>query len=138
MTLPTENADENKRDISVDLDILRELRNIDHSLVSLNAGFERLKGAGELTDDEIDVILQEFEDFVTGKSTRLDKVRNDLRALYERYYRKYADRAIVQVRSGVCQGCFVTIPAMRLDIIRRMDSIEFCENCGRILIWEED
>lgn len=138
MTLPKENADENKRDISIDLDILRELRNIDHSLVSLNAAFERLKTAGELSDDEIDVILQEFEDFVTGKSTRLDKVRNDLRALYERYYRKYADRAIVPVQGGVCQGCFVTIPAMRLDIIRRMDSIEFCENCGRILIWEED
>jgi len=134
--LPTENADEKRRDISVDLDILRELRNIDHSLVSLNAAFERLKTAGELNDDEIDVILQEFEDFVTGKSTRLDKVRNDLRALYERYYQKYADRAIVQVQGGVCQGCFVTIPPMRLDIIRRMDSIEFCENCGRILIWE--
>jgi predicted nucleic acid-binding Zn-ribbon protein len=136
--LPTHNAEEEDRDISRDLDVLRELRNIDESLIALKAAFEKLKSAGELTDDDIDVIIEEFERFVTGKVSQLDKVRNDLRALYERYFEKYHYRAIVPVKGGVCQGCFVTIPPMRLDIIRRMDSIEFCENCGRILIWEEE
>jgi predicted nucleic acid-binding Zn-ribbon protein len=134
--LPTNDADEKNYDVSRDLDVLRELRNIDKSYVALKAAFEKLKSAGDLTDDDIDVIIEEFEGFVTGKVSQLDKVRNDLRALYERYYEKYHDRAIVSVKGGVCTGCFVTIPPMRLDIIRRMDSIEFCENCGRILIWE--
>ncbi len=137
MDLPPEKTDERSRDPSVDLDVLRELRNIDASLMSLKEAFEKLKSAGDLTDDDIDVIMQEFENFVTGKVSQLDQVRNDLRALYERYYKKYHDRAIVSVKGGVCQGCFVTIPPMRLDIIRRMDSIEFCESCGRILIWED-
>jgi len=136
--LPLKNTDEENRGTNLDLDVLRELRNIDQSLVSLKAAFEKLKSAGDLTDDDIDVIMQEFENFVTGKVSQLDKVRNGLRALYERYYEKYHDRAIVSVKGGVCHGCFVTIPPMRLDIIRRMDSIEFCENCGRILIWEEE
>jgi predicted nucleic acid-binding Zn-ribbon protein len=136
--LPSKNADEEKRGTGMDLDVLRELRNIDQSLVSLKGAFEKLKSAGELTDDDIDIIIQEFENFVTGKVSQLDKIRNDLRALYERYYEKYHDRAIVSVQGGVCHGCYVTIPPMRLDIIRRMDSIEFCENCGRILIWEEE
>jgi len=136
--LPKKDADEGKENNRPDLEILRELRSIDHSLVSLKTAFEKLKAAGELTDDDIDVILEEFEGFATGKGSQLEKIRNDLRALYERYYQKYHDRAIVHVKSGVCQGCFVTIPPMRLDIIRRMDSIEFCENCGRILIWEDD
>ncbi|HUV87662.1 MAG TPA: C4-type zinc ribbon domain-containing protein [bacterium] len=136
--MPLKNTDEENRGTNLDLDVLRELRNIDQSLVSLKAAFEKLKSAGDLTDDDIDVIMQEFENFVTGKVSQLDKVRNGLRALYERYYEKYHDRAIVSVKGGVCHGCFVTIPPMRLDIIRRMDSIEFCENCGRILIWEEE
>jgi len=136
--LSTKDADDGKKDNRPDLEVLRELRNIDRSLVSLKMAFEKLKAAGELTDDDIDVILEEFEGFASGKGSQLDKIRNDLRALYERYYQKYHDRAIVQVKGGVCQGCFVMIPPMRLDIIRRMDSIEFCENCGRILIWEED
>ena len=136
--MPPKNADEKKRDTGMDLDVLRELRNIDQSLISLKAAFEKLKSAGDLTDDDIDVIMQEFENFISGKVTQLDKVRNDLRALYERYYEKYHDRAIVSVQGGVCHGCYVTIPPTRLDIIRRMDSIEFCESCGRILIWEEE
>ncbi len=136
--MPNHNADEEDYDVSRDLDVLREIRNIDKSLVSLKAAFEKLKSAGELSDDDIDVIIEEFERFVTGKVSQLDKVRNDLRTLYERYFEKYHHRAIVPVKGGVCQGCFVTIPPMRLDIIRRMDSIEFCENCGRILIWEEE
>ncbi len=135
--MPPENADERRRDPSVEIDVLRELRNIDASLMALKDAFEKLKSAGDLTDDDIDVIMLEFENFVTGKVSQLDQVRNDLRALYERYYEKYHDRAIVSVKGGVCQGCFVTIPPMRLDIIRRMDSIEFCESCGRILIWED-
>lgn len=136
--MPPKNADKEKRDTGMDLDVLRELRNIDQSLVSLKGAFEKLKSAGELTDDDIDIIIQEFENFITGKVSQLDKIRNDLRALYERYYEKYHDRAIVSVQGGVCHGCYVTIPPMRLDIIRRMDSIEFCESCGRILIWEEE
>ena len=121
-----------------ELTVFREIRKIDQSLMSLKTAFENLKTTGELTDGDIDIILEEFENFATGRVTKLDKVRKDLRALYERYYQKYHARAIVPVRGGVCQGCFVTIPPMRLDIIRRMDSLEVCENCGRILIWEED
>lgn len=125
-------------DLKEQLAIFKELRRIDKSLMALKAAFETLKEAGDLSDDDIDVILQEFEDFATGKVGKLDKVRKDLRTLYERYYQRYRDRAIVSVKDGVCQGCFVTIPPMRLDIIRRMDSLEVCENCGRILVWEED
>ena len=124
--------------MSDDLVVFKELRRIDRSLMALKAAFETLKDAGDLTDEDIEVILQEFEGFATGKVNKLDNVRNDLRSLYERYFKKYYDRAIVPVKGGVCQGCFVAIPPMRLDIIRRMDSLEICDNCGRILIWEEE
>lgn len=120
------------------LKILRELRNIDKSLSSLLKAFEELKSAGELTDEDIDFILGEFEDFATGKDKKMEDIRNDLRSLYKRYYSKFSDRAIVPLKNGVCTGCYVTIPPMRIDRIRVMDSLEICENCGRILIWEDD
>ena len=44
--MPPKNADEKKRDTGMDLDVLRELRNIDQSLISLKAAFEKLKSAG--------------------------------------------------------------------------------------------
>jgi predicted nucleic acid-binding Zn-ribbon protein len=120
------------------LKVLQELRNIDKSLSSLMGAFEKLRSAGELTDEDIDFILQEFEDFATGKDKKMEDIRNDLRSLYKRYYSKFSERAIVPVKNGVCTGCYVTIPPMRIDLIRAMDTLEICENCGRILIWEED
>jgi predicted nucleic acid-binding Zn-ribbon protein len=127
-----------KQEMKNQLKVLQELRNIDKSLSSLIGAFEELKGAGELTDEDIDFILQEFEDFATGKDKKMEDIRNDLRSLYKRYYSKFSERAIVPVKNGVCTGCYVTIPAMRIDLIRAMDTLEICENCGRILIWEED
>ena len=136
--MPKKNDADKKAGMREDLAVFRELRKIDQSLVSLKTAFETLKTAGDLTDDDIDVILQEFEDLATGKGGKLDDVRKDLRALYERYYQRYHARAIVSVKGGVCQGCFVTVPPMRLDIVRRMDSLEVCDSCGRILVWEEE
>jgi hypothetical protein len=136
--VPKKNDADKKTGMREDLAVFRELRKIDQSLVSLKTAFETLKAAGDLTDDDIDVILQEFEDLATGKGGKLEDVRKDLRALYERYYQRYHARAIVSVKGGVCQGCFVTVPPMRLDIVRRMDSLEVCDSCGRILVWEEE
>lgn len=127
-----------KQEMKNQLRVLQELRNIDKSLSSLIGAFEELKGAGELNDEDIDFILQEFEDFATGKDKKMEDIRNDLRSLYKRYYSKFSERAIVPVKNGVCTGCYVTIPPMRIDLIRAMDTLEICENCGRILIWEED
>jgi predicted nucleic acid-binding Zn-ribbon protein len=127
-----------RKEMKNQLKVLQELRNIDKSLSSLEESFKGLKGAGELTDEDIDFILQEFEDFATGKDKKMEDIRNDLRSLYKRYYSKFSERAIVPVKNGVCTGCYVTIPPMRIDRIRAMNSLEVCENCGRILIWEEN
>lgn len=125
-------------DIKMQLKILQELKQIDSSLVSLKEAFEELKKEGDLTDDDISVILEEFERFASGKELQMEDVRNDLRRIYERYFSKFGERAIVPVKGGVCSGCFIAIPPMRQDKIRAMDEIIYCENCGRILIWDDE
>jgi hypothetical protein len=47
---------------------------------------------------------------------------------YERARRRYG-RAVVSVRGGVCQGCFITLPTAAA----RADALSVCESCGRIL-----
>ncbi len=118
--------------------ILQELKTIDSSLTALTKAFEELKKDGDLTDEDIAEILQEFESFASGKEVKMEDVRNDLRRIYERYFSKFGERAIVPVKNGVCSGCFISIPPMRQDKIRAMDEIIYCENCGRILVWEDD
>ncbi len=118
--------------------ILQELKKIDSSLNALNKAFEELKKEDDFTDEDIAIILTEFESFTSGKEIRMEDVRNDLLRIYERYFSKFGERAIVPVKGGVCSGCFISIPPMRQDKIRAMDEIIYCENCGRILVWEED
>jgi len=47
---------------------------------------------------------------------------------YERARRRYG-RAVVAVRGGVCQGCFITLPTAAAQ----SEALSVCESCGRIL-----
>ena len=37
-----------------------------------------------------------------------------------------------------CRGCHKQLPPQNILELRRNDKIMFCENCGRIMIWEEE
>jgi len=45
--------------------------------------------------------------------------------------------AVVPVVRNACGGCFKTLPPQKILEIRNMQSIRFCEVCGRILVWED-
>ncbi|MCK4597869.1 hypothetical protein KAU04_07495 [bacterium] len=42
------------------------------------------------------------------------------------------------MRKRACGGCFKTLPPQKIQEVRRTDSILTCENCGRILYWDEN
>ncbi|MFC1541904.1 zinc ribbon domain-containing protein [Candidatus Latescibacterota bacterium] len=37
-----------------------------------------------------------------------------------------------------CQGCYKRLPPQKVQEIRKGNIIIFCENCGRILVWDEE
>lgn len=45
--------------------------------------------------------------------------------------------AVVPVARNACGGCFKSLPPQKILEIRNMESIHFCEVCGRILVWED-
>ncbi len=45
--------------------------------------------------------------------------------------------ALVAVRRGVCQGCFVNIPPQMFNEVQRNDMLIRCPNCNRFLFWGE-
>jgi hypothetical protein len=58
-------------------------------------------------------------------------------ALYDRVGKARHGVAAAVVKNGVCGGCYGNLPTQLLNRIRGMDQIITCENCGRILIWQE-
>ncbi len=57
--------------------------------------------------------------------------------LYERIMNSRNDRAVVPLRNGSCGGCFAEVPLQKVADIRKGDQLLTCDNCGRILYYEE-
>lgn len=102
--------------------------------------------------EQADAILkekqQEFEelsDTQNEETTALESKRKEIvEKLEEDFYneymriRKYHSEAAVQVRRDSCSGCFSHVPPQKIVEIRtKVDTMYFCENCGRILYPEE-
>jgi predicted nucleic acid-binding Zn-ribbon protein len=52
--------------------------------------------------------------------------------------RNKAGLGIVGVRSGVCSGCHIVLPAPFVNQVRMALQVEFCPYCSRVLFFEED
>ncbi|MGQ9494036.1 MAG: zinc ribbon domain-containing protein [Anaerolineae bacterium] len=59
------------------------------------------------------------------------------RALYEELLRKKDGRAVVLMADQMCQGCRVTVPTSKAQIVRRGLELVTCTNCGRILVVQD-
>ena len=60
-------------------------------------------------------------------------------SIYNRIRRMVRDGiAIVPIRKVACGGCFRQLSPQRLVEVRRGDSVIRCENCGRMLVWNEE
>ncbi|MCL2520165.1 MAG: C4-type zinc ribbon domain-containing protein [Spirochaetaceae bacterium] len=62
---------------------------------------------------------------------------SDLLYKFETIVRNKAGIGIVAVKSGVCQGCYMMLPAQFLNSVRVADQIYFCPYCSRVIYFEE-
>jgi predicted nucleic acid-binding Zn-ribbon protein len=56
---------------------------------------------------------------------------------FERIIRNKMGRGIVAIKSGVCTGCHMILPAQFANMVRLGEEIVFCPYCSRILFYEE-
>lgn len=50
---------------------------------------------------------------------------------------KNKGKAVVEVEGDKCTGCFMAIPLSILSKLKYSDTINYCDNCGRILYYEK-
>jgi predicted nucleic acid-binding Zn-ribbon protein len=106
---------------------------------------------------ERDVSVQRLRDELTSEEARIQGQLDDLsqqiaqiaegraalRARIEKHWLKAYDSLIVRgvavspVVSGVCQGCRVRIPPQLNNKLARLETIETCERCARIIYRKE-
>ena len=92
--------------------------------------------------EQLEIDLSSIEDKLAVQQDRRKNVtvrlEGRLLAAYERIRKGKNGLAIVPIRKRACGGCFKTLPPQKIQEVRRTDSILTCENCGRILYWDEN
>lgn len=90
-------------------------------------------------------VLEGEKTAVSSRTAELEEAKNkalkglpaDILALYVRIGKARNGIAVVPVKNGACGGCFGNLPTQLLNRIKDMDKMITCENCGRILIWQD-
>jgi uncharacterized protein len=88
-------------------------------------------------DQKIKAIADQLTELEKDRSKLVEAVDEDLRDTYERLLRSKNGEAIVGLQHDVCSGCHMKVTPTTSSKCRTRKEIVHCENCGRILYWED-
>jgi uncharacterized protein len=111
----------------------RQVAELDSQMAELEA--RQRDGLALLKDAEAEVEA----DIATLSAQRpkaAEAVPEPLLNTYERLRTRLGGVAVARLTGGRCDGCHLTLPAVELDRIRHESAgtLEYCEQCGRILV----
>jgi predicted nucleic acid-binding Zn-ribbon protein len=81
--------------------------------------------------------IREAETLAVGEKELSADLDPEVLFKFERIIRNKMGRGIVAIRSGVCTGCHMILPAQFANQVRMGEEIVFCPYCSRILFYEE-
>lgn len=91
---------------------------------------------------EIEKEMQSMDKIITELKTARNKllsvVNDDLKSIYMVLVEKRSGVAVVNVKGGVCLGCFMNIPPqLYIEVTKNKELIQ-CPSCNRILYFSEN
>lgn len=119
------------------LELLEGIEETRRNVDERRRGLEQLKAEVTRANDEArarlkDVEIQLIE--VEEKRKRLiPTLSQPVRAGYKRLFERYQGGAFAVAADGVCQGCYVNIPAKVVADLRSGSELYRCESCGRFI-----
>ncbi len=95
-------------------------------------------------DDQLS-ILQEKMDSVGSKVQMKDDERQNIivrvpkrmMSIYERIRKNRGGSVVITVKKRACGACFKALPPHRIQELKRGDQLITCDNCGRLLVWQD-
>ena len=101
-----------------------------------------LKGEKKLVSEETENVRRNIEKINKGKkskdaerSRQAKKIKDNTLRKYNTLRERRNGLAVVNVVSGVCQGCFMAIPPQRFNMLLRGDTMFDCPTCQRIMYY---
>ena len=127
-----------------DLELMTELDEMGPEQKELEKNFKKTKKNNNAETKEIETKFKSIESDIKVLDRKRERVLNDIstRALtaYNRLRKGQSGLAVSMVNpvKHSCTGCFKQLPPQKVLEIRRSNKLIFCENCGRILVWDPE
>lgn len=111
----------------------KELAQLDGQLAELGARQFEVRASLANAEAEVDADISELS---AQRPQAAAAVPEHLLGAYERQRARLGGVAVARLVGGRCDGCHLTLPAVELDRIRHESAgtLEYCEQCGRILV----
>ena len=142
--ITNEIANRKLRISEIEEEILKALTRIEDLKESIKEYREKLQGIEEINADQLVQLREELnsiDDKIKIKegdrkniTVRIDR---KLLATYERVKKGRGNQVVVTIKKRACGACYKGIPPQVIQEIRKGDIIYTCDNCGRILLWND-
>jgi uncharacterized protein len=131
--------DRNEEEVLVLMDKIEELKK---DYVTLEEYLKKRKVEVEKEKNklkaELDVIEKSNNEFKEARKKLLNDVSDNLRATYNTLIEKRSGTAVVNLKNGVCLGCFMNIPPQLFIEATKNRQLILCPSCNRIFYFLEE
>lgn len=86
---------------------------------------------------KLDLTEKELDSYQTKRQKVAGGVQETVLSTYERIRKVKGGVAVVPVTREACGGCFNQLPPQKVVETKKNERLITCENCGRILVWDE-
>lgn len=127
-----------------DLELMTELDEMGPEQKEFEKNYKETKKNNNAKIKEIDTKFKSIESDIKALERKSERILNDINsrtlAVYNRLRKGKSGLAVSSVDpvKHSCKGCFKQLPPQKVLEIRRSNKIIFCENCGRILVWDPE
>ncbi len=110
----------------------QELQDIDRRVKEAD---ERLTEGRRRNASELAVLRETLAGRRQRRDEAMQQLEQPVMDLYTRLLSTRKGLAVVGIKNGTCQGCFLALPPQLMQEVRRNDRVLTCSHCQRILYW---
>jgi predicted nucleic acid-binding Zn-ribbon protein len=120
------------------LDLLDRMERDQGEIDERDGALQRLEadvaGANRGAEDRLRDVEVQLIEVVQKRERLVPQLSQPVRGEYGRLCEHYPGGAFAVATGGVCQGCFVNVPAQVVAELRAGDRLYRCESCGRFIL----
>ena len=113
----------------------QELQELDRQIVGEE---QRLAECRQRNEAELVVLQHTLAERLQTRAEAMQQLDRPVTDLYQRLLNSRKGLAVVGIKNGTCQGCFLALPPQLIQEVRRSDRVLTCSHCQRILYWSGD